>query len=354
MNISLRAADAWFLVRKPVSLSYSTVASTFIGVGMLLMLAEAMFYDYFAAFAHSSFTTRRVIGYHLFFSELWFIFVGNALLFLVIGNRSFVIPRYLVVESRPVFVVLGVYSLWFVYGSIAGNAWALQEFREMVFTALSLPPILYFASMLSARQTIEKFIVPGTLMFLAISAYQVDLAAFMFGTLFVSYFALRLLYGTNWAIIGLVSASLPFLLKFSKPMVALLAFCVTATFLLAGYLNQKSVNWILSKFKIRIVLIGLSILVALLAIIALINAWSGGAIEEIVRLYFLKERLTESGEVFYGDVSGGRFAIWRAAVESWVHRPFIGYGLGAELGRGFSGSGDDVHSTLCHGRILSH
>lgn len=331
MSIDLRAVDAWFLARRPVSVSYSSIASTFFGIGLLLIFAEALFFDFFSGLAHSSFTTRRMIGFHLFPSELWFIFLGNALLFLVVGNKSFSIPRYLVANSRPVFLILGVYSLWFVYGSLAGNIWALQEFREMVFTALSLPPILYFASHLSVRQALEKFIVPGTLMLLVVSAYGVHNTALIFGTFFVSYFTLKLLYKSYWAIIGLGFASLPFLLKFAKPMIVLFVFCVATSFLLAGYLNPKSVNWILSKFKMRIVFIGLSILLALLAIIAMINTWSGGAIEEIIRWYFLKERLTASGETIYGDVSGGRFAIWRAAVETWAQRPLLGYGLGAEL-----------------------
>jgi len=76
---------------------------------------------------------------------------------------------------------------------------------------------------------------------------------------------------------------------------------------------------------------GLSILLAILTVIAIINVWSGGLVEEIIRWYFLKERLTASGETTYADISGGRFAIWRAAVESWTEHPLVGYGLGAEV-----------------------
>jgi O-antigen ligase len=331
MNFDLRAADAWFIARQAIPLPYPKIASAFFGIGMLLIIAESMFFDYFSAFAHSGFTTRRIIGYHLFFSELWFIFFGNALLFLLIGNRRFLIPRDLVVEGRPVYLVLGVYTSWFVYGSVAGNTWALQEFREMVFTAFSLPPIMYFASMLTARQALEKFIVPGTLLFLAASLYQVEAPAFLMGSFFAGYFLLVLLFRTYWAIIGLAIASVPFLLRFPKPMIVLFAFCVAASFLLAGYLNQTSVNWVFSKFKIKIAFIGLSMLLTLMAAVFVINVWSGGAIEEIIRWFFLKERLTSSGETYYGDVSGGRIAIWRAALESWAQRPFVGHGLGADV-----------------------
>ena len=210
MNISLREIDTWFLARRAVLITSSSIASIFFGIGILLILAEALFFEYFAELANSSFTTRRIIGFHLFLSELWFIFIGNVLLFLMIGNRNFVIPRHLVIASRPVFLVLGVYSLWFVYGSLAGNIWALQEFREMVFTALSLPPILYFASLLSARQAFEKFIIPGALLLLALSIFGPPNAALILATFFVSYFALKLLYKSYWAIVGLGLASLPF------------------------------------------------------------------------------------------------------------------------------------------------
>jgi len=331
MSTSQRTVDALLLAHRPVLVSYASIASTFFGVGILLILAEALFFEYFSAMANSSFTTRHIIGFHLFPSEVWFIFLGNFLLFVMIGNRNFEIPRYLVIESRPVFLVLGTYSLWFVYGSLAGNTWALQEFREMVFTAFSLPPILYFASLLSAKSVFQKFVLPGSLLFLALSAFDTPNTALIVSTFFVSYFALTLLYRNAWAIVGLSLVSLPFLLKFSKPMIVLFAFCVSASFLLAGYLNPKSGNWILSRFKMKIVIIALSICLGLLAVAAMINVWSGGAIEEIIRWYFLKERLSASGQTVYADVSGGRFAIWRAALESWAQRPVVGYGLGSEV-----------------------
>ncbi len=331
MNVDLRAIDSSLLARRPFLADYTTIGSAFFSVGVLLIFAEALFFEYFSSLAHSAFTTRRIIGFHLFPSEIWFIFIGNALLFLIVGNNHFRVEKRIFTDARPLFLVLGVYSLWFVYGSLAGNDWALQEFREMVFTALSLPPILYFASRQSAWRIVEKFLLPGVLAVLAISIIGAEDTALILATVFVSYFAFRLLYKSPWALIGLGLASLPFLLKFAKPMLGLFLFCVAASFVIAGHMNPRSVNWILSKFKIKIVLIGLSILLVLFIAVAAINAWSGGAIEQIIRLYFLKERLGASGDVVYGDMSGGRFAVWRAALESWLQRPLIGHGLGAEV-----------------------
>jgi hypothetical protein len=228
-------------------------------------------------------------------------------------------------------IVLGTYSLWFVYGSLAGNDWALQEFREMAFTGLSLPPILFFGTKLRLTRLFGIFVVIATLSLLLFSLIGLHNSALMVGTFCVAYYAFRLLYRNVWAVFGLTVSALPFLIKFSKPMIALFVFCFAASFLLAGYLNPRSVNWIFSKFKLRMAAIALCLLAALTSIVFLINYWSDGAIEQIVRYYFLKERFTASGDINYGDFSGGRFAIWSAAIESWAYRPIIGYGLGAEL-----------------------
>jgi O-antigen ligase len=139
------------------------------------------------------------------------------------------------------------------------------------------------------------------------------------------------LYRNGWAVFGLGIAALPFVIKFSKPMIVLLAFCLAASFLLAGYLNPKSVNLIFSRFKLRILFVAFALVMLLVAVIVAINALTGGAVEDIIRWYFLKQRVSASGAIVYADISGGRLAIWRVALESWSQRPLFGYGLGAEL-----------------------
>lgn len=332
MTIDLRSADDWFILKRPVRIRTARIAAAFLRVGMLLIIAEAVFFEYFASLAHSSFSTRQVLGYHVFLSELWFIGVGNLLVFLIAGERGFSLPRRMLNDSKPILMILGVYSLWFVYGALAGNPWALQEFREMVFGALGLPPMLLLSSMVGAKQLLRSLVLPGVvaLLFAATVASQ-DLTSFMLGSYFAGFFVLTLLYRTYWAIFGLGLAALPILVSFSKPAVTLFVFAVAVSFGVAGYLNQRSANWILSRFKIKILLVGAGILLGLALTVFLINLWTGGAIEAIVRWYFLKERITAGGEIVQGDMSGGRLAIWRSAIESWTGRPLVGYGLGAEV-----------------------
>ena len=178
----------------------------------------------------------------------------------------------------------------------------------------------------------KRTIVPGTILLVIASMGVVHNSALMLGIFFVGYFSLGVLFKTSpWSIIGALLACLPFLFKFAKPMIALLGFSLIATCVLAAYLNPRSVNWILSKFKMRIALIWFGSIIALAILVFVIDTIYDGAIQQIVRLYFLKERLTPSGEIYYADWSGGRLAIWKAAIDSWELKPLFGYGLGSEL-----------------------
>ncbi len=330
MSTLLRKLDESMYVRRPVVVPIGSIAPVFFVIGIGLIVVEAMFFETAASAAHSPFSTRRFIGYHLFLSEIWFIFIGNLLLFLSIGNRSFRIRKSIFTDVRAVLLTLGVYTVWFVYGALAGNSWALQEFREMAFAALSLPPVLYFGSQLKSYKVVERFVIPATLLLLLVALLGAHNASLLASTFLVAYFTLKLLYGSNWAIVGLALVSLPFLFKFAKPMIVLFGFTVGLTFILAGYFNPRSLNWILSRFKLRVAAIGVALLLAMIAAIAAINFITDGLIESIFRYFFLKERISTSGTI-YGDVSGGRFAIWSAAIEAWSQRPLLGHGLGAEV-----------------------
>lgn len=330
MSALLQKLDEFLYVRRRVVLPVGSVASVFFVVGIGFIFVEAMLYMTAAGAAHSPFSTRRFIGYHLFLSEIWFIFVGNLLLFLAIGNRNFRVRKSIFQDVRPVLLTLGVYTIWFVYGALAGNSWALQEFREMAFAALALPPMLYFGSQLNSYKLVERFVIPGTLFLLLVALFGAHNATLLASTFFAAYFTLKLLYGNNWAIVGLALVSLPFLFKFAKPMIVLFGFTIGLSFILAGYFNPRSLNWILSRFKLRAASIGVALLLSMIAATAAINVITDGLIESIIRYYFLKERVSASGTV-YGDVSGGRIAIWRAAIDSWSQRPLLGHGLGAEV-----------------------
>lgn len=314
-----------------LSVSVSSLASAFLGTGLALILLEILFFREVAALAHSSYGPRAIIGFHLFFSEIWFIFVGNALLALLLVKQDFRFDRSLIENSGPIALVVAVYATWFVYGSLAGNDWALQEFREMVFNALCLPPVLYFAARSDPTSIFRKFIFVGLAVVVVASLFAAHNSVLMVASFIVAYFAFRLLYANKAATVGLTVAMLPFFVRFEKPMIALLAFTLLVTSVLAGHLNPASRNWILSKFKFKIVGIALALLVSALLLAVVVNSLTGGLIEEVIRFKFLKITLSSAGEIQLGDMTGGRIAIWTAALLDWQNKPLFGHGLGASV-----------------------
>lgn len=325
--------------RAPLSLSLSTVANGFFSVGLVLIVVDAFLFQQILALATTPFSTRAFFGFHLYPSEIWFLFIGNGVTLLLLGRDRLVIPRYLVENAIPLFVVLGVYSIWFVYGFLLGNGAALQEFREMVFSALALPAILYLAPHASARLLFQRLFVPICVAVAPIavvasragSGFAVHNSVLVISAFAAGYYFFRLLNGSRMALFGLAVISAAFLIKFSKPMVALLLAVYAITFLLSGRVNPDSVRWVLSRFKLRMVNITLFILGLVALMLVGINLYYDGLIEMGIRYLVLKERFTAVGEVQYGDVTGGRFAIWKAALVGWTERPWLGHGLGSTV-----------------------
>lgn len=208
----------------------------------------------------------------------------------------------------------------------------------MVFAAIGLPPILYLARYTDIRRLFERAMPIGVLAAFAGSSatvagtgYAIHNSVLMIVTIAVAYYFMRLLSGRALALIGLGLVTLAYLLKFAKPVLALFLFILAATFVLTGNLNRASVAWILSRFKIKMVLITLSVLVAIVLSAIAIDIYTDGMLQAAIRFYIFKERLTAAGDVQYGDMAGGRFAIWSAALASWTDRPWFGHGLGASV-----------------------
>lgn len=209
----------------------------------------------------------------------------------------------------------------------------------MVFGALALPAILYLAPYADARLLFQRLFVPMCLIAapLAVVAsragtgFAVHNSVLVISAFAAGYYFFRLLNLNRGAIGGLTVISAAFLLKFAKPMVALLLSVFTITFLLSGRLNPASVRWVLSRFKIKMVLIALAILALVALMLVGMNIYYDGLIEMAIRYFVLKERLTTAGEVHYGDLSGGRIAIWQVALTGWTEQPLFGHGLGATV-----------------------
>lgn len=331
MSVAAPTRGASSIGRNRVTVPMSTASTAFLSIGLALILIDSVFFPQVAGFATSGFSVRSIIGYYLFPSEIWFMVLGNALVALYLMAHGLKVNRRITLRVAPVLVILVVYCAWFEYGVAAGNAKAIDEFREMAFNAAGLPSILLFARFANIKRVFEIFVVAMLVMFVLLSLTALDNTALTIATFTVSYFVFRLLYRRKHAVPWLLLSLFPFVFKFSKPMLALVLFTVAVSFALAAHLNPMSRNWILSKFKLRIAGVALLILIVLVLLALLINYLYSGAIELAIRYYFLKERVSALGEIRFGDLSGGRLAIWQAAIQSWLQRPIIGYGLGAPV-----------------------
>ena len=63
----------------------------------------------------------------------------------------------------------------------------------------------------------------------------------------------------------------------------------------------------------------------------LYDRFSDGSLRKVFLLNFYKVRLSTEGDLFLGDKTGGRFAIWNESIQVWLEKPILGHGLGKEI-----------------------
>jgi O-antigen ligase len=320
-------------------------ANWFFTIGLLSIIAEAFFFNYISGLAHSPFGIRAFLGFHFFLSEIWFIGLGNIVVFFFLMQNNLKVPKNRLINIGPVFLVLGVYSFSFAYGNLRGNAFALQDFREMVFNGLSLPVILYLAPYIDIKKVFKRFVqlflliipiwcliaVPERLLF-KFEEQRIAHNAFLLLLLFpLSYYLLSMLLLKRYYMVAVLLTAVPFIASFSKVSVVMLSFSAIVAMAFSAYINPSGKNLLLRKFNLKIVFYIFLFSIIFILFAYSVNKYTGGAIETLIRYKFLKERFSSSGDIYYGEVSGGRFAMWIAVLDSWKHKPFLGHGLGSTV-----------------------
>lgn len=327
------------------SIKVSQIADYFFKIGIYIILTESFFFSYFIAQAASSSITRSLFGYYLFPSEIWFLIVGNSLVFILLITNKLKVPRSVLSNAAPLFVVIGAYLLWTFYGFFMGNEFALQDSREMIFNTLSFPAILLLFPHTDYERIFKRLVPIGLVILIAWSiraapekllltdetSGSVNNTSLMFAPFFLSYYILSVAIRNRYNMFAVFLSLLPFVISFSKPSLVMLVVTSSLTLILLAYANPDSKRWILSRYKLKIVFYILVLLVFSVFIIYLANKLTNGAIEALIRYSFFKERMSGSGKIHYGDLTGGRFAIWKEAVEEWIEKPLLGYGLGATV-----------------------
>lgn len=318
--------------------SYSrqeSLAALFFIVGFLMIAFESLFFNRITAFAPT-------IGLPVFLwpSELWFIVLGC----LIFSNHlSANQLRMRIGDGGPILIMALFLCIAFLHGFIKGNPFAGQEFREVAFCAIGLPGILLLAPYFDIRKYTKIallyvatlsifglfFIFQENIINYVSSENRITSNAFSLFLLlilpfaFLSYANHRRGYLTLLVIFGLT-----ILANFNKVTVALFLFAIICSLVMFYYLHPKVRAFNVSKRKIAIVFKVLFIIFAAIVALYSIDRISGGNIQYRIARTFLKERFTSSGELYYGDRTGGRIAIWEASVSLWLQKPLFGHGSG--------------------------
>jgi len=148
---------------------------------------------------------------------------------------------------------------------------------------------------------------------------------------FVSFYLMYALIMQRLYFVLAIVMIIPFLVAFSKLSVVTLIFSVFACVALSGLFDKENRNFILSIFRARKIVYAIAFITIAIVGLYFISVLSGGIIENRIRTTFFKERINFHGEIFYGDVTGGRFAFWKASVAEFLNKPVSGYGLGAVI-----------------------
>lgn len=316
-----------------------SILNYFYILGFLLILFESSFANQTIAFARST-----GLPFFLWPSEIWFLLIGFSLLFINLCST----PRLLIhiYSAMPLYVILFILFLSFSLGFANNNPFAIKEFREFIFGGLGLIPIVHFAK----RFKLTLFIKTVLYLAIPVSIYSILLSCADLGAdrLFdngklvsnalscFQLFVLSFLVGTfkkNWFnLLSITLVSLSLLFNFSKTTLVLLVALFFIHFLANYILNSSSkIKSLLTTFLPRLLTLFTLALLTVLGFLYFLNLRTNGVIESIFYETFLKQRFTSSGLIYFGDITGGRYSMWEAAISSWTQSIVFGHGFGSEV-----------------------
>lgn len=324
-------------------ISFMSVSTVFFKAGILIILFEHWFEAYYQDLALTPYSTRAYIGVHLWPSQIWFIVIGSLIAVGDLFKNNFRIPARVLNNAAPMFIVLAVYTVWSIYGYMAGNKDAIALFREMVLAGFSFPALVYLARHVEVRDLFHSFI-KWSLIVSTIIAFNTAIYRFapflpgaQNGLLLISSFAYSyFIYKaikSNFYIIPAVIVILPILIYFNKPMLAMIVFLLFAIALVSTVITKKINTYSISKRSVKISAIIFMIMLLLVTGTWYLNILLDGRIELAFRQNFMKERITESGDFYMGDISGGRMIIWGNAYKLWKEKPIFGNGMGTSVAK---------------------
>jgi O-antigen ligase len=331
------AAGAYFFE----ALNKVSIATMLFKLGVLIVVFERVFEANYLALAFTPFSTRPFIGIHLWPSQIWFLLIGSLVAITDLFNRQLRLDRYMLKRSAPIFAVLMVYFLWTFYGVYLGNAAAIDLFREMLYAAFCFPAVLYLAQYVNVDEVFDKFFFITLLVFIFLGLnstfirvvpfiYQPSNDVLLVSSFTYAYFLLLAVWRSVY-IIPAFLATLPILVNINKPMIALIGMLPLVIFFLIMVCTRKKLKYSLNIRSLKITGVFVIMFSGLILAALYLNHLLNGQIEMIFRDTFIKQRVTDTGQIYLGDMSGGRFTLWTNAIELWKSRPFLGNGLGTAV-----------------------
>jgi hypothetical protein len=323
------------------TLSTMSLPTLFFKVGILILLFENWFEVPYHALALTPYSTRSIIGVHLWPSQIWFLFLGTSIAIADFFKNNFRIPAFIFNNAIPIVIVLAVYTVWSIYGFFAGNGGAIVLFREMVVSGLSFPALVYLARHIDVQDIFDPFI-KWSVIISTVIAVNILANKFVYflpgaenGLLFLStfaysYFIFKAIKSTLY-IIPAIMAVLPTLIYLNKPLLALTLFMLGAIAIISTIITKKIKKYSISKRSLKISATIFLILVMLFSGIWYLNTILDGRIDRAFRENIIKVRVTETGSVYLGDLSGGRMIIWGNAIKLWKEKPIFGNGMGTAV-----------------------
>lgn len=323
------------------ALNRISIATVLFKLGVLIVVFERVFEANYLALAFTPFSTRPIIGIHLWPSQIWFLLFGSLIAVTDLFKKQLRIDRYILKRSLPIFAVMGVYFLWTFYGIYLGNEAAIDLFREMLYAAFCFPAVLYMAQYVKVDEVFDRyfFITLLVFIFLGVNSTFIRLIPFIYqpsndvllvSTFTYAYFLLLSVWKSVY-IIPAFLATLPILVNINKPMIALIGMLPLVIFYLIMATTRKKLKYSLNIRTLKITGVFVIMFSGIIMAGLYLNHLLDGQIEMIFRDTFIKQRVTDTGEIYFGDMSGGRFTLWTNAIELWKARPILGNGLGTAV-----------------------
>lgn len=293
--------------------------------------------------ALEAFINRKLIhfiaenGVLLWPSEWWFIVVGNGILFTVFCMNPF---RIKVRDSMPLFIIVIVLFCGFLHGFLKGNEFVMEEFREVSFHSMCLPPILFFSPHLNLFNCLKfccLVLLPITTVWIFFAfterinlQFEITSDIYAICLLIVMAFCIIMVnFNRRMFVFPAILFFVAMISQFSKSTAVAIFICFITSLCLSSRINLEVKNLVLSKFNLKLFFYLITSGFVFLLSVFLFDKFSGGLVSFVIQSDFLKHRLTESGSMTQGNLAGGRFEMWEASIDYWLESPLIGHGMGS-------------------------